>query len=192
MHLASVTLLGLALLFPALAQSAQKEPKLCGLAKLPKCSNNEVCIKPAPNVRCSSLELCPGTCQPSCTLTSNKQPCPYGQRCSALPGFSIQQTGFCPDPVFCGGIANIQCAGANDGTEICVDDPRDTCDPKKGGRDCGGICVANTKPPAEEKRICGTLSGIQCRQGEKCVDDVENLDCTAGIAADCPGVCVPA
>ena len=23
----------------------------------------------------------------------------------------------------------------------CVDDPRDNCDPQKGGIDCGGICV---------------------------------------------------
>ncbi|KAL8670917.1 MAG: hypothetical protein Q9168_004563 [Polycauliona sp. 1 TL-2023] len=192
MRLTSVMLLGLALVFPVLAQSAKKQPKLCGLAKQPKCSKQEVCIKPAPNVRCSSIDLCPGTCQPSCTLTSDRQPCAYGQKCSALPGFSIQQTGFCPDPVFCGGFGNLKCEGEADGTEKCIDDPRDTCDPKKGGRDCGGICVANTKAPAPEKRICATLSGIQCRAGEKCVDDVENLDCTGGIAADCPGVCVPA
>ncbi|KAL8639173.1 MAG: hypothetical protein Q9226_008905 [Calogaya cf. arnoldii] len=192
MHFASVTLLGLALVFPALAQSAYKQPKLCGLAKLPKCSQQEVCIKPAPNVRCSSIELCPGTCRPSCTLTTDKQPCPFGQKCAALPDFSIQQTGFCPDPVFCGGIGGIRCAGDADGSEICVDDPRDTCDAEKGGRDCSGICVANTKPPTEEKRICATLSGFQCRGNERCVDDTENLDCTGGIAADCPGICVPA
>lgn len=102
------------------------------------------------------------------------------------------QIGFCPEPVFCGGIGNIQCEGGADGAEICIDDPRDSCDPKKGGRDCSGICVVNSKRPVEEKRICATLSGFQCLEGEKCVDDPDNKDCTSGIAADCPGVCVPA
>src|SRR6185369_433859 len=43
---------------------------------------------------------------------------------------------------FCGGIAGLQCP---DGFE-CVDNPRDNCDPKKGGADCGGICVKRGKP----------------------------------------------
>ncbi|KAL8725226.1 MAG: hypothetical protein Q9166_007490 [cf. Caloplaca sp. 2 TL-2023] len=225
MHLTSATFLGLAIVFPALAASAKKESTLCGLKKLPKCSKAEVCIKPAPNVRCSAdnIELCPGTCQPSCTLTTNVQPCHYDQRCQALPGFSIQQTGYCPDPVFCGGIGNIQCAGLD---EICVDDPRDSCDPTTTGRDCGGICVLKEPekrlcdsrglPPClagetcvhdpksgcgaaqdcpgvcTPKKLCATLAGLQCGQGERCVDDVGNLDCPGGIAADCPGICVPA
>ena len=37
----------------------------------------------------------------------------------------------------CGGIAGIECPSPN---QICVDDPRDNCDPKTGGRDCSGIC----------------------------------------------------
>jgi hypothetical protein len=40
-------------------------------------------------------------------------------------------------PSFCGGIAGMPCpAGLT-----CVDDPSDTCDPTRGGADCGGICV---------------------------------------------------
>lgn len=173
-----------------------------------------------------NTDLCPGTCERSCPLTSNERPCPNGRVCKALPGFSTQQTGFCAEPefVFCGGIGNIQCAGPD---EICIDDPRDTCDPSKSGRDCGGICVVNPKPEprlcdsrglppcltgetcvhdpkspcdgaadcpgvCEPKRICATLAGLQCKQGEQCVDDTSNPDCTAGIAADCPGICVPA
>ena len=38
---------------------------------------------------------------------------------------------------FCGGIAAFQCDPGFD----CVDDPSDSCDPKSGGADCGGICV---------------------------------------------------
>ncbi len=38
---------------------------------------------------------------------------------------------------FCGGIAGIPCPEGF----TCVDDPRDNCNPKTGGADCGGICV---------------------------------------------------
>lgn len=37
---------------------------------------------------------------------------------------------------FCGGIAGIPCPEGF----TCVDDPRDDCDPKQGGADCGGVC----------------------------------------------------
>jgi hypothetical protein len=41
-------------------------------------------------------------------------------------------------PVFCGGFGAIPCpTGA-----VCVDDPRDGCDPMSGGADCGGLCVS--------------------------------------------------
>jgi hypothetical protein len=36
----------------------------------------------------------------------------------------------------CGGIAGIACPGFG----LCVDDPSDSCDPKAGGADCGGVC----------------------------------------------------
>jgi hypothetical protein len=38
--------------------------------------------------------------------------------------------------VSCGGIAGIPCPGVGK----CADDPNDSCDPAKGGADCGGIC----------------------------------------------------
>jgi hypothetical protein len=37
----------------------------------------------------------------------------------------------------CGGIAGLQCPGQH---QVCIDDPRDNCDPKQGGADCIGIC----------------------------------------------------
>ncbi|KAL8684288.1 MAG: hypothetical protein Q9224_006461 [Gallowayella concinna] len=188
MRFISATFLGLAIALPALAaESAKKAPTLCGLTKLPKCKKAEVCVKPAPTVPCNqaNTELCAGACQPSCTLTTDAQRCPYGQKCRALPGFSIQQTGYCPDPVFCGGFGNIQCAGQD---EICVDDPRDTCSTETGGRDCGGICVVNTKPPAPEKRLCDSRGLPPCLPGETCVHDPKS---GCGAAQDCPGVCTP-
>lgn len=36
----------------------------------------------------------------------------------------------------CGGIAGMACPIG----QVCVDDIRDSCDPKKGGADCSGIC----------------------------------------------------
>ncbi len=36
----------------------------------------------------------------------------------------------------CGGIAARPCERG----KVCVDDPRDDCDPRTGGADCGGIC----------------------------------------------------
>jgi len=36
----------------------------------------------------------------------------------------------------CGGFGGFPCPGAGQ----CIDDPRDDCDPKNGGADCGGIC----------------------------------------------------
>ena len=41
-----------------------------------------------------------------------------------------------PSGQVCGGIAAVQCPAG----QTCVDDPADTCDPKKGGADCSGIC----------------------------------------------------
>jgi hypothetical protein len=46
-----------------------------------------------------------------------------------------------PKPQMCGGIAGIACPVG----QMCVDDPGDNCDPKKGGADCAGIC--QTKKP---------------------------------------------
>lgn len=41
------------------------------------------------------------------------------------------------EPPVCGGIAGFGCPTGL----VCVDDPRDYCDPGHGGADCGGICV---------------------------------------------------
>jgi hypothetical protein len=37
----------------------------------------------------------------------------------------------------CGGFAGLQCAGS----QACVDDPTDDCDPDAGGADCIGYCI---------------------------------------------------
>jgi hypothetical protein len=40
------------------------------------------------------------------------------------------------EPIACGGFAGILCPDHL----ICVDDPKDDCDPDQGGADCMGIC----------------------------------------------------
>ncbi|KAK4209943.1 hypothetical protein QBC37DRAFT_429575 [Rhypophila decipiens] len=70
-------------------------------------------------------------------------PCPKGQICVDDPriegcGMACDRPGICVTPEFCGGFAGFACKDAN---KLCVDDPRDDCDPFNGGADCGGICV---------------------------------------------------
>ncbi|SPN98672.1 uncharacterized protein DNG_01716 [Cephalotrichum gorgonifer] len=49
----------------------------------------------------------------------------------------VVRPNICVEPIFCGGFAGFKC---EDGL-TCYDDPRDSCDPKHGGADCGGICL---------------------------------------------------
>jgi hypothetical protein len=44
---------------------------------------------------------------------------------------------------FCGGFAAIPCPEGL----ACVDDPRDDCDPNRGGADCGGVCRKDPPRP---------------------------------------------
>ena len=58
---------------------------------------------------------------------------------------SSHETGgpICVEEHFCGGFIGIACPSGL----RCIDDPRDSCDPKKGGADCGGICIPDNKLP---------------------------------------------
>ncbi|EEH37691.1 hypothetical protein PAAG_08109 [Paracoccidioides lutzii Pb01] len=70
------------------------------------------------------------------------KPCPLGYICIDDPrvpgcGMACDRPGICVRSEFCGGIAGIPCPRG----KTCYDNPTDDCDPKKGGADCGGICV---------------------------------------------------
>ena len=78
---------------------------------------------------------------------------------------------------FCGGLAGIQCPFGFS----CMDDPSDTCDPKQGGADCGGMCVA--------QQSCGSRGLAPCPDGQTCIDPDPFDNCDP--RADCPGVCTP-
>lgn len=70
-------------------------------------------------------------------------------------------TGGVPQPStgrFCGGIAGIPCPSGY----VCVDNPRDGCDPAHGGADCGGICVRKPNPCARIRCASGTVCCRRC------------------------------
>ena len=72
--------------------------------------------------------------------------------------------------MFCGGIAGIPCPAGF----VCVDDPRDSCDPMTGGADCGGICVPSAPGPMPTDPCAAML----CIEGTTC-------------CSFCGGMCLP-
>ena len=72
-------------------------------------------------------------------------PCATGYYC--IPDPNYPSCSFAADcPGYCVILDGPQCAGFTgarcpDSGEVCVDDPRDDCDPRYGGADCAGICV---------------------------------------------------
>lgn len=80
----------------------------------------------------SPLEAAPKKCGPC-----EKLCLAAGQVCVSVPTDKGCKD-VCILPTFCGGFAGIACEEKD---AICVDDPRDDCDPQNGGFDCGGLCV---------------------------------------------------
>lgn len=88
-----------------------------------------------------------------CDHTECLSNCPDGMVCPAVCyGQCVESPVTNPQ---CGGFAGLPCP---DGLE-CVDNPGDSCDPKNGGADCGGICIV----PVGE--ACGSNT---CGAGEFC------------------------
>ncbi|KAF2197747.1 hypothetical protein GQ43DRAFT_191422 [Delitschia confertaspora ATCC 74209] len=65
--------------------------------------------------------------------------CDQDEVCIAAPGTcgpACDAMGVCVKDRMCGGLAGIGCP---DGLQ-CINDPRDDCDPERGGADCAGLC----------------------------------------------------
>jgi hypothetical protein len=142
-----------------LASTTTDDDRPCGFRIAP-CPSGQTCV--GTNPTCTRGQNCPGVCRddPDSYPTRTETPrpthtyvscgghrvspvsCPKGEICIDDPyrggcGQACDMPGICVEPVFCGGFAGLRC---KDGKR-CVDDPRDRCDPKHGGADCGGMCV---------------------------------------------------
>ena len=114
-----------------------------------------------------------GSCQIACSLTSDEKPCPLGSPCQSLPQVSTLETGYCVNPTPCGGFAGIACPG----NAVCVDDPRDDCDPLNGGNDCIGVCAANniTATETPEPLVNKACEVNPCPAGYQCIPNGKDL-----------------
>jgi hypothetical protein len=78
---------------------------------------------------------------------------------------------------FCGGFAGFACPAGY----TCEDDRRDSCDPARGGADCGGLCRRERRPnPSACRRHDPTKSYVS-RRPDQCA--VLRLNCQAGSHA---------
>jgi hypothetical protein len=81
----------------------------------------------------------------------------------------------------CAGFLGTVCGSG----QTCVDDPIDACDPGRGDKDCGGLCVDLKTAPK-----CGGIVGLTCAQGLACVDNPSDSCNSSRGDKDCGGVCV--
>lgn len=90
------------------------------------------------------------------------------------------------EKIFCGGIAGFACP---DGM-VCVDDPSDSCNPKKGGADCGGYCKKAPKNKCDHQPSeylasdCSTIKFF-CAQGFEPFFDDCGCGCTPVTGTPC-------
>jgi hypothetical protein len=115
---------------------------------------------------CALVDCAAGTHCEEQQVMCVKAPCPPVAACVPDPG-----------RLFCGGIGAIACPGGGQ----CVDDQTDGCDPKKGGRDCGGVCLCVNRTDCPKDTVfdsnikvcacvptpvmCGPVCEIYCEYG---------------------------
>lgn len=126
---------------------AQVQERPCG-SEVAACEDGYTCQLPS---NCTNMDRCTGSCvltEPTKTYIPCDTDAAAGNECSADEvcmgdprtgdcGGPCNMPGICVTPTFCGGFAGIRCPSGL----TCYDDPRDDCDPKRGGADCGGVCL---------------------------------------------------
>ena len=164
---------------------------------------------------CGSDAVCQSTsgsysCMPKCPANSPAYQCINDQASAYCSGTGAivqvtmcstngmacnSTTGQCAAPTqpaanenqLCGGIDGVKCATGL----TCIDDPDDTCDPAKGGRDCSGTCL-NTQSPD----YCGKENALRCLPSstivpQKCIKNkwTNQTACSAGATCN-NGACL--
>ncbi|HEX2660351.1 MAG TPA: hypothetical protein VHU40_18855 [Polyangia bacterium] len=120
----------------------------------------------SPQPPCALVDCAVGTHCEEHQVECVKAPCPPIATC--VPN---------ADRLFCGGIAGVACPGSG----TCEDDQLDDCDPKNGGRDCGGVCLCVPKADCKKgetfdssvnvcacvpaPKMCGPVCEIYCQYG---------------------------
>ncbi len=145
---------------------AAHKDKVAGYQDSLSCQEPTICPAVMPKIDHSMAQCNPSThkcelVQPkdiACGgFTLNPHACPPSYQCRG-DGLAYDAPGKCVQAG--GGIAACQCT---DPTAGCGDDPDDSCDPKNGGADCGGICVPPTPPQPEQGcQQTGCAEGSYC------------------------------
>ncbi|KAH7073298.1 hypothetical protein FB567DRAFT_597612 [Paraphoma chrysanthemicola] len=103
--------------------------------KTPKPTPTPTLLPPNPHPVCGGGRANYLTCEEGYTCILD----PYTPGCGHL----CDGLGICVKEKMCGGFAGFPCEEKG---QVCHDDPRDECDPKTGGADCGGLCVTPHRP----------------------------------------------